>query len=529
MKTKQKKKFKLNAVKIFIQVAAFIFIPGLFITVFSAIRDIYTSIIGGSFSITGLAEPLILTVSVLMISAAIGRFFCGFLCSFGAMGDLLWFIGRKLKIPRIKISEKNDRIFKMLKYILLVSIVVCIWTLGLFTVNSTSNPWTIFGMYASVKGWPAIQNLFSIGGLLLLMILIGSLFIERFFCRYLCPLGAIFTLISRNRLFHIKKPSCQCGSCQVCTKRCPMGIPLYQSDTVTSGECIDCFSCIDICPRNNITANPKPAMVAVIAVTSLIGLYYTGDLVGSIVPSETGTVSHSLNMEESKGQYTDGVYTGSASGYRGTTKVQVTVENGYITAIDILSTGDDEEFFDRVKNTVISNIIASQNTNVDVISGATFSSNGIMNAVADALSGGDTNSGQETGYDAQSDSGSDQEMTSDSQTNSGNMDLTDGIYTGSGTGFRGTTTVSVTVSQGIISDITVESYEDDEPYFENAEDTVIDEILGQQSVTVDAVSGATFSSNGIMEAVSNALGQEYDNPNSSIQNERPGGQKRQRY
>lgn len=75
--------------------------------------------------------------------------------------------------------------------------------------------------------------------------------------------------------------------------------------------------------------------------------------------------------------------------------------------------------------------------------------------------------------------------------------------------------MKVTVSGGKITDITVESYEDDEQFFSRAESTVIDEILSQQSVNVSTVSGATYSSNGIMEAVADALGISFDNPNSS--------------
>ena len=89
------------------------------------------------------------------------------------------------------------------------------------------------------------------------------------------------------------------------------------------------------------------------------------------------------------------------------------------------------------------------------------------------------------------------------------------VDTSTGTGLRGEIKVSVTVSGGRISAIEVLSYEDDEQFFTRAESGVIDSVIAAQSAEVDAVSGATFSSNGIMEAVANALGQEYTNTNSS--------------
>lgn len=91
----------------------------------------------------------------------------------------------------------------------------------------------------------------------------------------------------------------------------------------------------------------------------------------------------------------------------------------------------------------------------------------------------------------------------------------DGTYTGTGQGFRGEITVEVTVVGGTIRDITVTSQQDDEQFFNKAESTVIEEILSSQSVDVTPVSGATFSSNGIIEAVSNALNLEFENPNTT--------------
>ena len=92
----------------------------------------------------------------------------------------------------------------------------------------------------------------------------------------------------------------------------------------------------------------------------------------------------------------------------------------------------------------------------------------------------------------------------------------DGVYTGSGTGFRGETVVEVTVQNGQITDITETSKQDDDQFFYRAWTTVIEEIITAQAVEVDAVSGATFSSNSIMEAVSDALGLAFENPNSSL-------------
>ena len=290
-----------------------------------------------------------------------------------------------------------------------------------------------------------------------------------------------------------------------------MGIALYQEDMVSSGECIDCLACVENCPRHNITANPTPSVAAAMTVVAMTGLYY----VGSLTPqssNEIGASAVTTVSSAAQGQYTDGIYTGSASGYKGETAVQVTVKNGYITDITILSTGDDEAFFNKAKNTVISEILSSQSTQVDTVTGATFSSNAIIHGVSDALGSMDESSIENQESSAAAGDSADETTTAASAAS-----YRDGVYTGTGLGFRGNTTVSVTVYNGKVTDITVNSYEDDAPYFNKAEDTVITNILKTQSVNVDTVTGATFSSNGIKEAVANALGITFENPNSTLE------------
>ena len=168
-----------------------------------------------------------------------------------------------------------------------------------------------------------------------------------------------------------------------------MGISLYRTDVVTNPECIDCMNCVEICPRDNVTANPKPAFAAAIAVASLAGMYYAGNITGvAVANQQVAAMSESLSTANSAkaGPFTDGTYQGSAAGYHGNTSVSVMVANGYISTIDVLSTGDDPEFFNQAKSSIVPAILSAQSVGVDTVSGATFSSNGLIGAVKDALS-----------------------------------------------------------------------------------------------------------------------------------------------
>ncbi|MFV0529646.1 MAG: 4Fe-4S binding protein [Lachnospiraceae bacterium] len=363
------------------QILFFIFWPGLFTILFYALKDLYTSLIQGSFSLAALGGSLLILAGGLLPVLLFGRFFCGYICSFGAMGDFLHFVSQKIFKISFRPSETWDKVLKYMKYIVLAFLVIAIWTFALFSLSSTSNPWTIFGMFSTLWNLSSASYLLTMGGLLLLLIIIGSLFIERFFCRYLCPLGAIFVPLSGLRIFRLKKTRIACNTCQICTKACSMGIPLYRYDSVPPGECINCFSCISSCPRKNVKATPSATLVSAVSVAAVTGLVYAG----TILPAGASNQTASAAETTAQGTYTDGTYTGSGTGFRGATEVSVTVSGGQITDITVTAYEDDAQYFQRAQSTVISEILQSQSTEVDTVSGATYSSNSIIAAVADAL------------------------------------------------------------------------------------------------------------------------------------------------
>lgn len=507
-----------------VQLVAFILVPGLFISVFSALGAIWKSILSSTFRFDEQAANILLLAVVFIVTAVWGRFFCGFICSFGALQDLLWLGGRNLPFRPV-FSQKVDRVLKYLKYAVLLFIVIGVWTFGI-TGDTVWSPWTIFGMYASPwKGVPSQAMFLSVGGLLLLLTIIGSLLIERFFCKYLCPLGALFTLASHFRVFKLKRDSASCsGSCRVCSRKCSMSIPLYQYDKVRSGECIDCIKCTTACARGNINAEPVAAVSGTLAAAAIAGVSFVGTLpiistssAVSADPNESATAA--IETATQAGKFKNGSYVGYGTGFRGSIEVTVLVSDGAISEIAVNHSSDDSEFFAQAEQKVIPAIIAAQDTNVATVSGATFSSQGIIDAVADALgtqltAAAVTETKQpSTAAAAEPTNEVTEETTQSSQSNG---TFTDGVYSGSGTGFRGTTDVSVTVEGGKIADITINSYQDDEQFFSRAQSGVISEILAAQDTNVATVSGATFSSNSIIEAVSNALGKEFTNPNSTM-------------
>lgn len=499
-----------------IQLIAFLLIPGLFILVLNAIKDVYQAILAGTFTLAAQGGSLLILLAVLPVTALWGRFFCGFLCAFGSMQELLGAIGRKLGLPQLRPGKKAQRWLRVGKYLVLALLAVA-WTLQI-SLDAFS-PWTVFGRYSSLKGWLSLSGLLTYGGLLLGLILVGSLFSERFFCRYLCPLGGIFAGISRLRLFRVKKDRRACVGCGACDTVCPMGVDVNEGTQeigrLRSGECIDCFRCTGRCPCRALSTNPGEALSGSLASAAIAGMY----LVGTVVPLKTAAMTASAEtaaITTTAARFADGVYYGTGSGYRGDTEVSVTVENSVITEIEVLSTRDDSQFFNRAESGVISEILAAQSWNVKEVSGATYSSRAIMQAVQDALEGVPTleipaESEAQTSPAAVESAGKRETASASSAVENGTF--SDGVFTGTGKGRNGNITVSVTVENGQITAIDVESASEDRQYFNRAV-SVLDSVIANQSVQVQAVSGATMSSRGLLEAVANALGLEYTNTNS---------------
>lgn len=197
----------------------------------------------------------------------------------------------------------------------------------------------------------------------------------------------------------------------------------------------------------------------------------------------------------------DGTYKGSANGYGGKVTVNVTVSKKTMTAIDVVSApGETDSFFQRAKG-VIDEMLTAQSTDVDVVSGATYSSNGIIGAVKNALFGTESNNATAAAANAGNAGGSAPSVSKVSESGT----WKDGTYTGSGKGFGGTISVKVTVKDGKISAIDVTSASGETASYFSKAKGIIPKIISGQTTNVDAASGATYSSNGIITAVRNAL------------------------
>lgn len=207
------------------------------------------------------------------------------------------------------------------------------------------------------------------------------------------------------------------------------------------------------------------------------------------------------------GGYTDGTYTGSGTGFGGTITVQVTVSNHKIVSINILDASSETASYFANAQGVISRIISSQSPNVDAVSGATYSSNGIISAVQNALSQAIPSGNQATATPTPTPSPKPTRKPVPTPKPGEEQKYKDGTYTGTGKGYSGTVTLTATIKKGVIKSLEVE-HTDTPMFFKKAWDVLEEEIIQNQSVEgIDTVSGATYSSKGILNAMKDILKQ----------------------
>ena len=488
---------KINWIKVVIQILSFALIPGLFEGEFAAVGNIVSCIYKGNISWESVKYSVWMLLATVPATVLVGKFFCGFFCSFGAVQDLLWLGSHRLRalFPGKRNLKKADRIFRFAKYAVLFYFIIFIWS-GVTAVK-TAGPWQVFGQYVSFGHWPGLKPLLSVGGVLLLFIFIGSLFVQRFFCRYFCPMGAIYSLISQTSFLKIDKPREECGKCHLCTSKCTMGMDLTKKDRIAGGECISCQKCVSWCPKGNVHFRSRYGVLIGVGVTCATIMVSQLLIAGNLAKEKTADSVKKTAENDAGGNFQNGIYTGTGEGYRGKVTVTVKVADGKITELVLDDYADDKSYMERAKNRIFQEMISRQNTDVDAVSGATYSSNGLIEAVNKAL-GNDEGEGKKP----------EQEESEDKQSfiEAGRFqNLTDGIYTGSADAFRGDVEVQVTVEKQKVTDISILSYCDTEEYFFRAAPAVIEQMKAEQSLNVDAVSGATYSSNGIIHAVANAL------------------------
>lgn len=186
-----------------------------------------------------LLDPLIFLLSLYVLVTLLlwGRgVFCGWLCPFGALQEFAGAVARRLRLPRVKIPESLGERLVTAKYLVtLVIFGLAIWSLDAAQVAAEVEPFKTAIVVGFARHWPYVLY----AGILLVL----GLFIERFFCRFLCPLGGALSLLGRWHVMRWLRQRPQCGSpCAVCRQICPVDA-IRGDGSIDMNECFQCLEC----------------------------------------------------------------------------------------------------------------------------------------------------------------------------------------------------------------------------------------------------------------------------------------------
>ncbi|HQV69269.1 MAG TPA: 4Fe-4S binding protein [Thermoflexales bacterium] len=202
---------------------------------------------GGQYVPKTHASNLVLLIGLVVGTLIAGGAFCGWVCPFGALQDLLTGIRKRLHLPEIVVPEKLDGVLRYGRYVTLAVI--------LFQTITTITLWfaeidpyrTLFGLeWLFNFDWAASAGAYLIS----FGVLFATLFVERGFCRYACPLGGAISVLGRFSLFRIRRTASSCKGCAICDVPCPVKLRISDVDVVSS-NCIGCMACVNACPRHS--------------------------------------------------------------------------------------------------------------------------------------------------------------------------------------------------------------------------------------------------------------------------------------
>jgi ferredoxin len=279
---------------------------------FGGLETLMKYVAGGEFIKRIEPGNIVLLGAIVALGVVLSRFYCGWLCAFGALQGVFGWIGRKLFGKRREVPRRLDSILRWAKYLVLAAVVFFTWRAGELIIRPY-DPLAAYGHLSA--GLAELWGEFAVGLLILVAVLALSMLYERAFCKYLCPLGALNAILGRIPLFRIRRDASTCISCSKCDRACPMNVEVSTAGAVGSPECIACMECVTACPTKKGTLKTTlggKAVKAGAVVAIGLAIYAAAALVGqaagmlrfSAKSLSEQAASGTLKVEDIKGSST---------------------------------------------------------------------------------------------------------------------------------------------------------------------------------------------------------------------------------
>ena len=219
---------------------------------------------------------LVLFVAFLLISFLLRKAFCSWLCPVGTFSEYLWKLGRYTFRRNFTLPRWLDIPLRGMKYLLLGFFAYAVASMSAEAIVAfLSSP---YGLIIDVRMLNFFRFLGGTAAFVLLGLVVASLFVQNFWCRYLCPYGALLGLVSMASPLRILRKEATCIDCAKCAKACPASLPVDKLVQVRSAECTGCLECVAVCPAKDTLIFAAPARKAVPAwsVATAIAVLFFG-------------------------------------------------------------------------------------------------------------------------------------------------------------------------------------------------------------------------------------------------------------
>lgn len=209
-----------------------------------AVETLLTWLTTGGFISKIHPSNMVLGLAIVIATLLVGNAFCGWVCPFGAIQDGIAWLRRKLRLPSLSVPARVDRLLRWGRFVVLALVMYMSYTTVKLWFFDYDPYVTLFGLHWLFEFNPGMWPALTILG----VVIIGAFLVERAFCRYLCPLGAVFAILNRFSIMRIRRSAPTCTDCKLCDKACPVGIEPALAQPFVSTDCIGCMDCLTTCP-----------------------------------------------------------------------------------------------------------------------------------------------------------------------------------------------------------------------------------------------------------------------------------------